>query len=70
MKKVPWRSFRDVPSNRIYNMDKVGTDTTKHRSKIIADSAAIIRKYQQTQEGDVKMNMHIAACITTRANGR
>jgi hypothetical protein len=50
-------------------MDEVGSDTTKHRSKVIADAGAIIRKYQETKEGDGKMNMHITACLTTRADG-
>lgn len=45
-------------------MDKVGTYTTKHRSKIIANAMAIIRKYQQTREGDGKMNMHVTGCRT------
>jgi hypothetical protein len=69
MEKVTWRSYKDVPNHVIYNMDEVGSDTTKHRSKVIADAAAIIRKYQKTKEGDGKMNMHITACITTRADG-
>jgi hypothetical protein len=70
MKKVPWKCYREVPNNCIFNMDEVGTDTTKHRSKIIADAAAVIRAYQQTREGDDKMNMHITACLTTRADGK
>jgi hypothetical protein len=67
--KVPWKRYKDVPCERIYNMDEASTDTTKHRSKIIADAAAIIRKYTETPEGDDKMNMHITACLTTRADG-
>jgi hypothetical protein len=70
MGKVPWKSFKDVPCEAIYNMDEASTDTTKHRSKIIADAAAIIRKYTETPEGDDKMNMHITACLTTRADGK
>jgi hypothetical protein len=70
MGKVTWRSYKDVPNDCIYNMDEVGSDTTKHRSKIIADAAALIRKYQKTKEGDGKMNMHITACLTTRADGK
>jgi hypothetical protein len=70
MEKVTWRSYKDVPNDCIYNMDEVGSDTTKHRSKVIADAAALIRKYQKTKEGDGKMNMHITACLTTRADGK
>jgi hypothetical protein len=67
---VTWNSYKDVPANSIYNMDEVGTDTTKHRSKIICDAAATIRHYCQTNSGDGKMNMHITACLTTRADGK
>jgi hypothetical protein len=70
MGKVPWRNYKDIPCESIYNMDEASTDTTKHRSKIIADAAAIIRKYTETPEGDDKMNMHITACLTTRADGK
>jgi hypothetical protein len=42
MGKVPWKSYKDVPCQSIYNMDEASTDTTKHRSKIIANAAAII----------------------------
>jgi hypothetical protein len=69
MGKVTWRSYKEVPNDVIFNMDEVGSDTTKHRSKVIADAGAIIRKYQETKEGDGKMNMHITACLTTRADG-
>ena len=66
---VTWKSYRDVPGDSIYNMDEVGTDTTKNRSKIICDAATTIRHYSQTNSGDGKMNMHITACLTTRADG-
>jgi hypothetical protein len=69
MKLVPWKAYKDIPAESLYNMDEVGTDTTKHRSKIICDAAATIRHYCQTNSGDNKMNMHITACLTTRADG-
>jgi hypothetical protein len=43
MEKVKCCSYKGVPNNVIYNMDKVGSDTTKHQSKVIANAAAIIR---------------------------
>jgi hypothetical protein len=70
MGKVPWKNFKDIPCKSIYNMDEASTDTTKHRSKVIADAAAVIRKYTEMPEGDNKMNLHITACLTTRANGK
>jgi hypothetical protein len=70
MGKVPWRSYREIPGKKIYNMDEASADTTKHRSKVIADEADIIRKYTETPEGYDKMNMHITACLTTCADGK
>ncbi len=70
MGKIPWKSFSEVPNDVIYNMDEVGNDTTKRRSKVIADVTTMTRMFQLTPEGDGKMNMHITACITTRADGK
>jgi hypothetical protein len=68
--KVPWKNYRDIPSNRIYNMDEVGTDTTKHRRKVIADKRNPFQRiFTITPEGD-RMKGHITACITTRADGK
>jgi hypothetical protein len=65
-----WKSYKDIPAECIYNMDEVGTDTTKHRSKVLCHADTTIRKYCRTKEGDGKMNMHITACLTTRADGK
>ncbi len=65
-----WKSYKDIPAECIYNMDKVVTDTTKHRYKVLCDADTTIRKYCRTKEGDGKMNMHITACLTTRADGK
>jgi hypothetical protein len=69
MKRIPWKRAKKVPRNVIYNMDEVGTDTTKRRAKVIANAEEMMRHFQITPEGDGKMNMHITACITTRADG-
>jgi hypothetical protein len=67
--KIPWMDYRDIPSRLIYNMDEVGTDTTKHRRRVIADKRNIFsRIFTVTPEGD-RMKGHITACITTRADG-
>jgi hypothetical protein len=68
-KSFPWKSFKDIPADKIYNMDEVGTDSTKRRSKVIA-AKAMGRIFQITPEGDGRMKDHITACITTRANGK
>jgi hypothetical protein len=71
MGHVSWKSYKEIPKENLFNMDVVGNDTTKHRSKIIADKVAIMaRMFQMTPEGDGKMNMHMTACITTCVNGR
>ena len=70
MELVTWKSYSEVPTDSIYNMDEVGTDTIKHRSKIICDTNTTIRHYCQTNAGDGKLNMHITACLTTRADGK
>jgi hypothetical protein len=68
--KVPWKNYRDIPSHCIYNMDEVGTDTTKHRRKVIADKRNPFQRiFTITPEGD-RMKGHITACITTRADGK
>ena len=66
--RIPWKSAAEVPLEVWYNMDEVGTDTTKHRNKVIAPST-IMRLFAQTPEGDGKMNMHVTAFVTTRGDG-
>ena len=68
--KVPWKSYSDIPADKLYNMDKVGSDTTKRRAKVIASANNMMGLFQVMPEGDGKMNMHITACITTRADGK
>jgi hypothetical protein len=71
MGRVSWKSYKEIPKDNLFNMDEIGDDTTKHRSKIVADKGATMaRMFQMTPEGDCKMNMHVTACITTCANGR
>jgi hypothetical protein len=68
--RIPWMDYRDIPSRLIFNMDEVGTDTTKHRRKIIADKRNLFsRIFTVTPEGD-RMKGHITGCITTRADGK
>ena len=67
--KIPWKNYSDIPSQCIYNIDGVGTDTTKHRRKVIADKRDPFQRiFAITPEGD-RMKGHITACITTRADG-
>jgi hypothetical protein len=67
--KIPWMDYRDIPSDCLYNMDEVGTDTTKHRRKVIADKRNPFQRiFTVTPEGD-RMKGHITVCVTTRADG-
>jgi hypothetical protein len=71
MGHVSWKSYKEIPKDNLFNMDEVGNDTTKHRSKIVADKVATMaRMFQMTPEGDGKTSMHVTSCITTGANGR
>ena len=67
---VKWKSYGDIPKKSNYNMDEVGTDTTKHRGKILCSSLDSMRNYTITPEGDGKMNMHLTVCLTSRAYGK
>jgi hypothetical protein len=48
MGKVLWQNYWEIPCESIYNMDKASTDTTKHRFKVIADAAAILKCWRET----------------------
>ena len=61
--------YCDIPSKCIYNMDEVGTVTTKHHRKAIADKRNPFQRiFTVTPEGD-RMKGHVTACVTTRADG-
>ena len=69
MGKVSWEGYKDVPKQNIYNMDEAATDTTKHRSKVIADALSMVCSFAITPEDNGKINMHISVCLTTHADG-
>ncbi len=35
MDVLPWATYSDILSDAIYNMDKLGNDTTKHQNKVL-----------------------------------
>lgn len=65
-----WKTYAEIPKHCIYNMDEVGTDTTKHRGKVLGSILDSTRQYTITPEGDNKMNMHLTCCLTSRADGK
>jgi hypothetical protein len=46
--KIPWENYRDIPSHCVHNMDEVGTDTTKHRRKVVADKRNVSNEHSQS----------------------
>ena len=69
MDLLKWKSFKDIPARCIYNMDELGSDTTKRRTKIVTDSEVDARNFTITPEGD-KMPFHVTVCLTSRADGQ
>jgi hypothetical protein len=67
---LKWASYGDIPKHCIYNMDEVGTDTTKHRGRVLGSILDSIRQYTITPEGNGKMNMHLTCCLTSQADGK
>jgi hypothetical protein len=65
-----WESYSDIPKHCIYNMDEVGTDTTKHRGRVLGSILDSTTQYTITPEGDGKMNMHLTCCLPSRADGK
>jgi hypothetical protein len=68
MGKMKWKSFSEIPSKFIYNMDELASDTTKRRDKIATDRDSSLRTFTITPEGD-RMPFHVTVCLTTRADG-
>jgi hypothetical protein len=71
-KICPWKCFADVPGAHKYNMDEIGPNPCDHRKPIIvsrAMEADFTRLFQNTREGDGRMNFHITLCVTTQAAG-
>jgi len=79
MGEAPWKTYNNISADLIYNMDKVGNDTTKHRNKVISkkrDSGTkevkigyLHATFMCTSKGDGRMPWHITICLTTRADG-
>ena len=66
---IPWKRYVDVPGSNLYNMDEVGSDTTKRRGEVVSDATDDNRKYTVTPEGD-KMSFHVTGCLTSRGDGK
>jgi len=74
MEKISWKHYSDIPSDCIYNMDKLGNNMTKHRNKVIfkkmaSEDTSKAWAFVQMAEGDGCMLWHITVCLTTCADG-
>jgi hypothetical protein len=79
MGRCRWENFSEIPAKFKYNMDEIGSNTTRHRGAIVGaaeggdaeDAAAEYRKrlFTITKEGD-KMPFHVTMCLTTRSDGQ
>ena len=64
------KSYSEIKSFQIYNMDECAIDTTKTNKKILCSKEEVSRLFQITPEGDRKMNLHISIALTSRADGK
>ena len=62
------KSYSEIKSSQIYNMDKCALDTTRQK-KVLHSKEEICCLFQITPEGD-RMNIHISIALTSRANGK
>ena len=70
MGKIPWRTYKDIPKENLYNADEVATNTYDHRRKIIGIASKLGRAFQITPGGDGRMPFHITSMITSCASGK
>jgi len=67
---VPWRHFKDIPNECLYNMDELAMDMMQHKQKVIGDKQNMSRTFIITLEGDGKMNHHVIVCLMSRADSK
>lgn len=67
----PEDRYVDIPPSRIYNSDEQGPNPTKLRNPVLIpeDMLKEKRNYQNTREGDGKMQMHYSVANIVRADG-
>ena len=63
------KSYCNIKSSCIYNMDECAVDTTRTKKSIISAKDDAKRLYLITPEGDGKMNLHITIGLTSHADG-
>ena len=69
MGKIPWRTYKDIPKQNLYNADKVTTNTYDHRRKVIGTATTLGRIFQITPGGDGRMPFHITCMLTSCSTG-
>ena len=63
------KSYSEIKSSQIYNMDKCALDTTRQKKKVLCSKEEICHLFQITSEGD-RMNTHISIALTSRYDGK
>ena len=64
----PWKSWKEVSSKNIDNMDEMGSDSTRHRDSMLIPKETTQRLFQSTPEGN-QVKAHITLAVFSRSNG-
>ena len=64
----PWKSWREVDSQNIDNMDEMGTDNTRFRDTVLIPKEITHRIFQATPEGD-RAKTHVTLAVFSKSNG-
>jgi hypothetical protein len=65
-----WKNFSEIPAKFKYNMDEVGSNTTRQRGPTVGPSEDDRKRlFTITPEGD-KMPFHVTMCLTIRSDGQ
>ena len=70
--KTPWKEWKDVPPEFIYNYDEIGPNANQHHSPAVVSVSSLLEKemiWQNSLLGDDKMNYHVSLGLTTQAAG-
>ena len=69
MRKIPWKTYHEIPKENFYNMDEVATNTYDHMRMTIGSATDFGRAFQITPGGDGRMPFHITLALTSCGNG-
>ena len=70
--KCPWKRWRDIPPQFIYNYDEIGPNPNKHHAPSIVSIETLLQKkmvWQNSSTGDNTPSYHVTVGVTTNAAG-